>query len=1306
MKKSLTTIILLLASYFLQAQIIINEVESDAGNFESSGEWVELKNIGLTAQDMSCWRFTNGGSFQLTIPQGLILQPGQYLLIGNASKMMCATCDYKFLNTLFTLNADGFGTGTGAYSNTVFLNTDLAANGGCDCMTGTGAINNGALQGDRLVLYNDAGNIMDAMMFSNGEFYGAGAVVTLNFNATNTCPPLPNISVPDVSDAIYNGRTICNDLSGCNSSYARLPDGNNAASVAYAQSGNLACVGCTDPCGVNINTASADDPTPGLDNSSSPYTALLDGNPVIAPVSTINICGATPLTFTYQINNFTNVALTGIQASGNLGSYVKTGIANPVNFSSAVFNNATGVTTLTTTINPPTGTSHYEFVWGDANTNCVSCPGSNNTLIPNDNTSTEKECYVYRKITVHREDPQGGTPVASCTIPGSITVSGATGTNLQYTLQKQSVAAGPFNTISGPQNGNSFGGIIDDDADPLLPNYQVLVNTVNITCANPAAVIVAVPGSCLGNPACAKYETSGPGQPTFTPANNATVCAGSLFNFEVSITGVCNSGLVELMYDYNPAFDPYTQGISLGTTTTNVGATPPTTVANSKVFINEVAPRPQLGACAGTPNGQNPNSGEWIELLNAGPSAVDIGGWIVADGDWTATIPAGTLLAANAYYLIGGGGTFCSVGVLPDLNIETCNCATVAFGSDIMNLTDGNEQVALFDCSGTFIDGVLWDGAAGAVGQALPDAVGNDAPATGCGNYITAKSVSLPVPASFSDAGAAPSGGVNVGKYRTNANTWVMTTTALINYTPKAANPGGDWNGASLNFGSQCPPPPVTASFTANLPDTCNQLANVNFTVKAIYKPEPVAPCLTNDVIATVNYTIPPCEILTLSGDGDYCSPASAPLTITSSASLVGNYIINLTNGVNNTNINPATGPGPFLTNVVDAGIWTIASVIPPMGTCPPKTEGSADVNILTVPVITASPASINACYIYGYDLSYVEPQISTNPLTNDFLWYDVPVGGSPINTFISPLANTTYYVSPTTGAPANCEGSRVAINLIVDPLPIMPSVVCDGITATFTQPMPDCMPTPCASGVQYSANGLVWSNNNSFTAADPGWAGWGSPSNSTLYVRNTASPNCYNYTTFINPCSAPLPVTMLHFSALLKKNKTVDLNWETSSEINVSHFEVEKGRGNAQFNKVGEVKAAGNSAVQQTYTLNDAHPYNGVNYYRLKTIDLDGQFTYSNVISVLVSNDNSAVVAIYPNPAKELLHVDLNAADVDNSSLLITDMLGKTLLNMPLNLQKGLNSLTVPLSNLAKGNYLMKIKLNNEITVHKFSRE
>ena len=1309
MKKLILSLLGIFITYCSFSQIIVNEVEADAGNFEGGGEWIELKNIGASAQDMSCWKLTNGGNVQLIIPQGLVLGAGEYLLIGNASQMMCPTCDYKSLNNLFALNSDGYGYGTGSYASTIFLNTDILANGGCDCMTGSGGFNNGSLSGDRIVLFDDGGSIMDALMYSGGDNYGTGPL-TINFPGTANCVPLAGLGFPAVGDPVFNGRIICNDLGGCNSSYARLPDGNNGATVTWAQSGNLACTGCLNPCGASTNYASADLPTPGLDNTTDPYSATLNSVPVTTTNTTMTVCGATPLTFEYQIYNFANAALVASQSTGNLGSYVKINNASPVNFGTATYNNTNGITILTSTVIPPAGTTNYEFVWGDANTNCASCPGSTSTATPNNISSTAKECYVYRKLTIVREDALAGSPTAQCSIPGSITVNGATGTNVQYTLEKQTTTGGPFTTISGPQNGNSFGGIIDDDADPTLPNYQVLVSSANTVCVNPSPIVVAIPGTCLGNPACAQYVTSGIGLPTFTPATASTVCAGSSVQFTVDINGVCTNGQVEVMYDYNNAFDPYTQGTSLGIVNTTVGTTPAPTTATGKVYISEFVPRPYNVAPCAT-DASNPNSGEYIELYNAGPGNVDISGWMISDGDWTATIPAGKIMSANSYYLIGGGGTFCATGVVPDLNVETCNCTggdnNGAVGRDFMNFTNGSEGFGLFDCSNNFIDGVRWGSWAG-------DADGCPAsiPA-GCGNYLTAK---IPVlPGAVQGAGLTNSGGglsgTNGGRARDASGNWTVTVNnsqfgAGFNGTPKAVNGAFTmWDGSTANFGTQCPPPPVTATISVTLPDTCTQAGPTNITLKAIYRPDPVSPCSKSDVTASATYTIPMCEMLTLSGNGDYCLPATAPLSITTSSALVGNYDINLSNGANTASIAAVTGSGPFTTSVSNSGIWTISSVIPPFGTCTPRTAGNATVSINPIPAITSSPVSAHFCLYNGFDLSTLNAQIVTSPLTNLFEWYDQATGGSPITTLVNPSTTTTYYVAPTTGFPANCEGTRVPIDLIVDPIPVTPNVTCNGISATFTPQSPNCIPTPC-TGIEYSADGLNWSANTTYTAADPGWAGWGSPLNSLLYIRNSTVNDCYNYVTYINPCTVPLPAELFNFRGRLLNSGNTELKWETANEINVSHFEIEKSHDKLNFIYTGKTIAKGNTAMNNLYDFIDTNPYEGSNYYRLKIMDIDQQYTYSNVIMIQKNVLNTSIAAVYPNPASNMIHIDLNIAKTEKTNIQVLDMTGRLVREFNVTLEKGFSTHQLDLASIANGQYMIRIPISNSVLLSKFTKQ
>jgi Secretion system C-terminal sorting domain len=112
---------------------------------------------------------------------------------------------------------------------------------------------------------------------------------------------------------------------------------------------------------------------------------------------------------------------------------------------------------------------------------------------------------------------------------------------------------------------------------------------------------------------------------------------------------------------------------------------------------------------------------------------------------------------------------------------------------------------------------------------------------------------------------------------------------------------------------------------------------------------------------------------------------------------------------------------------------------------------------------------------------------------------------------------------------------------------------------------------------------------------------------------------------------SAPLPVTLVYFKATVVNN-TVAANWQTTAEINSSYFEVWRSADLQNFEAVGKVAAAGNSAVTLNYAFTDASPYSGFSYYRLKSVDLDGNFTWSPAVKVTISNQ--AFVSVYPNPA------------------------------------------------------------------------
>jgi hypothetical protein len=129
------------------------------------------------------------------------------------------------------------------------------------------------------------------------------------------------------------------------------------------------------------------------------------------------------------------------------------------------------------------------------------------------------------------------------------------------------------------------------------------------------------------------------------------------------------------------------------------------------------------GTCDGS---CNPNTAEWVELYNTCSTSVDVGCYILADGDWTYVIPEGTTIDANGFLTIGGAS---QEDTAPDLYWDN------ATGSYIGTFTNSAEQLALFDNSGNWEDGIVWGG-----GQNLAD---NSNPVATSGN-CTITNVNLP----------------------------------------------------------------------------------------------------------------------------------------------------------------------------------------------------------------------------------------------------------------------------------------------------------------------------------------------------------------------------------------------------------------------------------------------------------------------------------------------------------------------------------------------------------------------------------
>ncbi|MBM3428670.1 MAG: lamin tail domain-containing protein, partial [Bacteroidetes bacterium] len=122
---------------------------------------------------------------------------------------------------------------------------------------------------------------------------------------------------------------------------------------------------------------------------------------------------------------------------------------------------------------------------------------------------------------------------------------------------------------------------------------------------------------------------------------------------------------------------------------------------HAQLVINEILINATNANCDGS---CMPNTGEWTELYNNSSNPINISCYVLTDGDWSATIPPGTILQPYQIYTIGSVNS--QITNL-DLNIATCNC-TSGPASQVGVFTNGDEQVVIANTTGTIIDGLYW----------------------------------------------------------------------------------------------------------------------------------------------------------------------------------------------------------------------------------------------------------------------------------------------------------------------------------------------------------------------------------------------------------------------------------------------------------------------------------------------------------------------------------------------------------------------------------------------------------------------
>ena len=174
-----------------------------------------------------------------------------------------------------------------------------------------------------------------------------------------------------------------------------------------------------------------------------------------------------------------------------------------------------------------------------------------------------------------------------------------------------------------------------------------------------------------------------------------------------------------------------------------------------------------------------------------------------------------------------------------------------------------------------------------------------------------------------------------------------------------------------------------------------------------------------------------------------------------------------------------------------------------------------------------------------------------------------------------------------------------------------------------------------------------------------------------------------YNNSRIREVIGGTVPVTITNYELRITNEKQVVNSWEATNEINVSHYNIQRSTNSKDFETVGTVKAIGNGA--NNYSFTDNKPVNGINYYRLQSVDKDGSSSYSKVVSCelsVVSNQ----LTVYPNPAKEA--VTINGSHI--ASVQVIDNMGRVVKVVEL---KDATNPTLSISSLAAGVYHLRIQ-------------
>ena len=307
--------------------------------------------------------------------------------------------------------------------------------------------------------------------------------------------------------------------------------------------------------------------------------------------------------------------------------------------------------------------------------------------------------------------------------------------------------------------------------------------------------------------------------------------------------------------------------------------------------------------------------------------------------------------------------------------------------------------------------------------------------------------------------------------------------------------------------------------------------------------------------------------------------------------------------------------------------------------------DGAGFMNLVGFDVTICGPVQIDL-YLVPADLvnGQVNPGCSV-------------IGPVPLIIFPDASAFTVNVV-----AAPDCAGTTPEVQLLAPD----GVTVCQSVTGTAGMDMD----SGCSGAGQQGS--LVWD----FTSEFDGW----------LTTCNTLPANISGSLSS-NPTCICTPVELLY----VKGEAQADVNlieWATATELDNSHFEVERSVDGQKFVAIGKVDGAGTTVEEQRYEFTDANPLK-VSYYRLKQVDMDGTFEYSDVVTVNRVGEKG-IVEVFPIPTKNNVTVQYELTSNTDVTFTLTDVVGKVISQEVITASEGVNIYTLDMTTKSTGVYFI----------------